>query len=307
MTDSDFSIELLDVQCPAVTRSLTTLSPQLSRLVRVQDLTTSLSKVVQFQARTPAGGHSLLINYSGSLWLRTPTAPHSVFVPSNSITFMRSAAKVVGTASKGDHRVTIVSWSALLSSVLENWITGKAGSRLTPLRILATQAIAPRHNEAVLRFQESLRPGNEDCDPFFLGSIFDLCGALLNTQDQVRLTAESYPQPEPLRELILAVREEPTAPWPLPEAATRAGYSPFHFSRVFKSSVGCGFHEYVERCRTELAIEMLISTTNPVELVANSSGFGTPQSLRDAMRTFTGFAPSDLRASSDAQRRTAAK
>jgi AraC-like DNA-binding protein len=180
----------------------------------------------------------------------------------------------------------------------------KAGARHAPARVVASQSINARLQPAVERFQASIK-SVEDGDPLFISALFELCGYLLGGPDLLRLTNDPLNLPESLSELINAVREEPTAPWPLADAATRAGYSPFHFSRVFKSTVGCGFHEYVERCRTELAIEMLISTNNPVDVIDSSAGFGTPQSLRDSMKEYVGFVPSELRTMSETGQRVA--
>jgi AraC-like DNA-binding protein len=95
------------------------------------------------------------------------------------------------------------------------------------------------------------------------------------------------------------VRENPALPWPLKDAADMAGYSPFHFSRVFKGLVGYGFHEYVDRCRTECAVELLVTTDMPVDLVASTCGFGTTQGLRESVKEYLGLVPSELRAVPD--------
>ena len=78
-----------------------------------------------------------------------------------------------------------------------------------------------------------------------------------------------------------------------------AGYSPFHFSRVFKNLVGYGFHEYVDRSRTECAVEMLCTTDSAVDVVASSCGFGTTQGLRESVKEYLGLVPSELRAIPD--------
>ena len=79
-----------------------------------------------------------------------------------------------------------------------------------------------------------------------------------------------------------------------------AGYSPFHFSRVCKQLVGYGFHEYVDRCRTECAIDMLVSTDSAVDLVASTCGFGTTQGLRESVKEYLGLVPSELRSMPEA-------
>src|SRR5947209_15806892 len=43
-----------------------------------------------------------------------------------------------------------------------------------------------------------------------------------------------------------------------PPRSTLFPYTTLFRSRVFKQLVGYGFHEYVDRCRTECAIDMLV-------------------------------------------------
>jgi len=77
----------------------------------------------------------------------------------------------------------------------------------------------------------------------------------MSSGDQVQLAALPLDLPETIKELIVKVRKNPAAPWPLKDAADMAGYSPFHFSRVFKSLVGYGFHEFVDRSRNRVRVE----------------------------------------------------
>jgi AraC family transcriptional regulator len=113
--------------------------------------------------------------------------------------------------------------------------------------------------------------------------------------DQVQLAAVPLDLPDTIRDLVAKVRASPSLAWPLKDAADMAGYSPFHFSRVFKNLVGYGFHEYVDRSRTECAVEMLCTTDNAVDVVASSCGFGTTQGLRESVKEYLGLVPSELR------------
>jgi len=128
-----------------------------------------------------------------------------------------------------------------------------------------------------------------------LSAIYEAVAKLMVSADEVQLATVPEDLPETLRILTQKVRSSPALAWPLKEAADMAGYSPFHFSRVFKQLVGYGFHEYVDRCRTESAIDMLISTESAVDLVASSCGFGTTQGLRESVKEYLGLVPSELR------------
>ena len=117
----------------------------------------------------------------------------------------------------------------------------------------------------------------------------------MTSSDQVQLAAIPSDLPDTIKDLVSRVRQSPSHGWPLRDAADAAGYSPFHFSRVFKNLVGYGFHEYVDRCRTESAVELLCTTDQPVDLVASTCGFGTTQGLRESVKEYLGLVPSELR------------
>ncbi|ARU40357.1 hypothetical protein CCB80_04075 [Armatimonadetes bacterium Uphvl-Ar1] len=96
-------------------------------------------------------------------------------------------------------------------------------------------------------------------------------------------------------ELVHAIKTRPENNWSLSCAAAVAGYSPFHLSRLFKATANMGFPEFVDRCRTEIAIERVISSNDSIALISDQCGFGSPQAIRNALREFTGFLPSELR------------
>jgi AraC family transcriptional regulator len=81
-------------------------------------------------------------------------------------------------------------------------------------------------------------------------------------------------------------------PLPLAKLADVAGFSPFHFHRLFKQSVGETLNAFVTRTRLERAVALLRSTpTGALTDVAFACGF---QSLANFSRTFKacyGIAP----------------
>lgn len=94
--------------------------------------------------------------------------------------------------------------------------------------------------------------------------------------------------------LLAEVDATPDRVWNLQEAADQAGYSPFHFSRTFKQQIGCGFHEYVDRLRTETAVMCLLEGGALSDAVARA-GFSTARSLRESLKDYLGLLPGDLR------------
>jgi AraC-like DNA-binding protein len=148
---------------------------------------------------------------------------------------------------------------------------------------------------AIGRFEEAKTEKTGITEPLLLSVIYEAVGRIMIGGDEMQLSPLPADLPEPIERLAGAVRENPSGNWSLKEASDMASYSPFHFSRVFKQLVGYGFHEYVDRCRTEMAVEMLVSTDIAVDNVATNAGFGTTQGLRESVRDYLGLVPSEFR------------
>ncbi len=199
-------------------------------------------------------------------------------------------------ASRGEHSLQMTSWPGVLTPLLDNWAANRAAGRTSGgHRSIGCKPIDPHLSEAFIRYEQA-KGGGESAEPLMLSVAYEMVARLMTGSDQVQLAALPTDLPETILELTKRVRVAPAAPWPLKEAADAAGYSPFHFSRVFKSLVGYGFHEYVDRCRTEISVEMLCNTDSPVDLVASTCGFGTTQGLRESVKEYLGLVPSELRA-----------
>jgi AraC family transcriptional regulator len=75
-----------------------------------------------------------------------------------------------------------------------------------------------------------------------------------------------------------------------------AGFSPFHFHRIFVALMGETLAEYVRRVRLGLAVERLLHSTEPVTEIALAVGYETPAAFTKAFRQRFGIAPTALRA-----------
>jgi transcriptional regulator GlxA family with amidase domain len=100
----------------------------------------------------------------------------------------------------------------------------------------------------------------------------------------------------PIRDLQAWIVEHPEGALDVPSLARRAGMSPRHFSRVFRAETGVTPADYVDRVRVETARRLLETTAMPVERVAGSAGFGTPESLRRSLGRRIGLSPREYRA-----------
>jgi AraC family transcriptional regulator len=84
-------------------------------------------------------------------------------------------------------------------------------------------------------------------------------------------------------------------PLGLKELARRAGYSPYHFHRVFHAIVGESLQQHIRRLKLERAAHQLRQTRSPVTRVASWAGYRTPESFSRAFAAHFGVAPSRFR------------
>jgi transcriptional regulator GlxA family with amidase domain len=100
----------------------------------------------------------------------------------------------------------------------------------------------------------------------------------------------------PLRELQAWMADNLEADLRVEALAERASMSPRNFARAFRREIGLTPAAYVEALRVEEARRRLESGTEPIEAVAERSGFGTPETMRRAFARRVGVAPAEYRA-----------
>ena len=81
--------------------------------------------------------------------------------------------------------------------------------------------------------------------------------------------------------------------------AERAGFSPFHFQRVFRLAVGQTIGEYIRTKRLRRAAVRLRETEIPVTAIALESGYDTPSAFSRAFISSYGCTPTAFRGSAD--------
>lgn len=116
-----------------------------------------------------------------------------------------------------------------------------------------------------------------------------------DSDQSFRLAPAATVEIDTLSELINGIQAAPQENWNLATAARFVGYSPFHLSRIFRSTFGVGLPKYVELCRTELAVARLVKGGESIGKIAQDCGFGSSQAMRTAVRDHTGFLPVELR------------
>ena len=295
-TDSNDPHIDLNFDCGASQGALKRADVPGMNYLKLETLSGTLSRTCTGYLVVPNGMCSLIVNLKGTLIVRKSSQGKLVLVPPRSITFVRGA-KLIVQAARGEHQSQFLSWEGRVTPLLDNWIATRVSrSSGGQIRTVACRPIDPHFKAALGRFDGAISQATESMEPQVISVVYEVISKLMTSSDQVQLASVPGDLPETIRDLVSQVRQNPSQGWPLRDAADAAGYSPFHFSRVFKNLVGYGFHEYVDRCRTESAVELLCTTDQPVDLVASTCGFGTTQGLRESVKEYLGLVPSELRA-----------
>jgi AraC-like DNA-binding protein len=237
----------------------------------------------------------MIANIEGCWMLRSHNRQCTRVLTDRNIAVIGGGAKIEALTARGNHRHIIFSWPKDRNRALAQW----------------WETFAP-HGECTIGFSQC-QTGSLHGLAFDRVSRWDqttgdmkiasmkACVYLLVSEslahDQhhlLSLTANNHLE-KPIGRLVSLVRENPCSQWTLREAAQIVGYSAFHLSRTFKTTVGYGFPEFVDRCRTELAIQTISDPALTMESVATQAGFGSTQAMRNSFRAHTGFLPSEVR------------
>ncbi|MBS0476695.1 MAG: helix-turn-helix transcriptional regulator [Proteobacteria bacterium] len=98
-----------------------------------------------------------------------------------------------------------------------------------------------------------------------------------------------------LRRVLAAIHELPTPALSIEMLAKEAGLSPYHFSRLFRNSVGRSPYRYYDELRFQRAKDLLGTTDLPVNEIGSRLGFTHPSQFTRAFRRHAGCAPSAYR------------
>ncbi|MDX3665485.1 GlxA family transcriptional regulator [Streptomyces europaeiscabiei] len=100
---------------------------------------------------------------------------------------------------------------------------------------------------------------------------------------------------EPLREVQQWITEHPGDDLSVERLAARARLSPRHFARAFQAETGTTPGRYVDRVRLEHARRLLEDTTDGVEEISRTCGYGTSEAMRRAFVKTLATSPAEYR------------
>ena len=98
-----------------------------------------------------------------------------------------------------------------------------------------------------------------------------------------------------LQRVLAAIHELPAWGLSIEQLAKEAGLSPFHFSRLFRNSIGRSPYRYYDELRFQRAKDMLFTTDLAVASIGRQLGFSHPSQFTRAFRRNAGCSPSAYR------------
>lgn len=246
----------------------------------------------------PEGVFLLAVNVEGTLLMRCRSEERWTIASSGTITFLPGSQRLVACFGRGKHETDLFWWSERLTPQIGSWLRSESVGRSSG-RVVNCRSISPTFEPIVERLNEALGERMPRQEMLFLSAVYELVPRLAHSVHELRIAPLPQHLPGPLREIAAQVALQPQNPWAIRDASALVGYSPFHFCRVFKQLVGYGFHEYVDRCRTELAVDKLCNTKATAEEISHLCGFGTAHTMRDSIREHLGITPTELRTTTE--------
>lgn len=249
--------------------------------------------------RSPSMSSSLIINCQGSLLVGTPGVHKATVFPAKAALFVRGGGLAGMKITAGEHDMYVIEWDGPETPFIETYVAALAGARPNAIKEYAVGGLT---YEIFDRVNQLLKAPAEYAAAHPLRSIsllYELSEICLQASDTAHLAEIPGGLPRPVQTVVNAVLANREAKWDLKAAAELVSYSPFHFSRLFRTYFGFGFHVFVEKCRSERALRYIADDDLHIDLAARKAGFGSSQALRIAIRDNLGMSPSELRQSAE--------
>lgn len=99
----------------------------------------------------------------------------------------------------------------------------------------------------------------------------------------------------PIQKVIDRINADLSEALTLEALAAEAGFSPFHFHRIFSAQTGETPGNYLQRLRLERAANLLLKSSQPVTAITFACGFSSPAVFARAFRQRYGMSASEYR------------
>lgn len=147
---------------------------------------------------------------------------------------------------------------------------------------------------SVIPYLEKIRQVLSRKGPFYREALEAFARSLVAEIFRSCKIAERHGNPSVYNDLISKINDE----FPFitfADAVRCCGYSPSHFSKVFKTLSGMTFSDYLNIIRIEHAIDMMRATPDAtIASISSACGFSTIRNFNRVFRELTGYSPRSL-------------
>ncbi len=171
--------------------------------------------------------------------------------------------------------------------------------------LLITDETHPAIHERVRDLMLKIRDDYMEGTPYFESSIYSsflemlvLIGRDISENAQKNIEATENKQKEYLDKIKAAcsyINAHFSEDLTLEDAAAVAGFSKYHFTRLFRQVTNTSFYKYLSQKRIAYAKELLISERYTIMEVAYLSGFSSHASFTRMFRQIAGSTPNEFR------------
>lgn len=130
--------------------------------------------------------------------------------------------------------------------------------------------------------------------PFKKGIIYTLASSFFDLIDYSKKTPRSKAKTV-LQMIFEYVEENTDKACKMDDLSKKLGYVPSYLSRIFRSSVGMTYSDYVRKIKIAKACNYLMDKDEPVLETAARCGFNSLSSFNRAFRAVTGINPTEYR------------
>ncbi|XEC96362.1 AraC family transcriptional regulator [Paenibacillus tarimensis] len=145
--------------------------------------------------------------------------------------------------------------------------------------------------EKLTRMSEAFESTNE---PAISAALYEALAALMHHAGRQRRLAGRGTH-EKMFEVADYIRAGCSGKLDLTSIAGKAGYSPYHFTRIFREAIGKSPTQYLTECRILLAKNLLVSTPLAVKQIAYETGFSQCSYFISLFHQMTGMTPRQFR------------
>lgn len=234
----------------------------------------------------------LLVSISGTVLINSSSSARSLIAPS-SLAIVNGNLRHTLTLGRGNYDILLFTFSLediqILVPLLDN---------IKDIRAFHINEMAFPVDQVIQAFRTVAEVVPPDSPTLTAHALSVIASAIAiqepNCRPDVLADIPTSAQ-DSLLDLLKQVKKSSHQQWSLKEAAEYAAYSAFHLSRSFRATTSFGFPEFVDRCRSENAAELILETNLSFEEISQKCGFGSSHSFRNACREYYGFLPSELR------------